>query len=49
MFNGYHRDNTLCQAIFYQHQSTVFMHFSSFAMPVATQIIVTFYHATGPL
>ena len=24
------------------------LHLSSFAMPVVTQIIVTFYHATGP-
>ena len=38
----------LCQAIFHQHQPTVSMHLSSFAMPVVVQIIVTFYHATGP-
>ena len=37
-----------CQAIFHQHQPTVSMHLSSFAMPVAVQIIVTFYHAIGP-
>ena len=24
------------------------MHFSSFDMPIVAQIIVTFYHATGP-
>ena len=39
----------LCQAIFYQHQPTVSMHLSSFAMPVVVQIIVTCYHTTGPL
>ena len=41
----------LCQAIFYQHQHQVMvtMHLSSFAMPVVAQIMVTFYHATGPL
>ena len=37
-----------CQAIFHQHQPMVSMHLSSFAMPVVAQIIVTFYHATGP-
>ena len=38
----------LCQSIFHQHQPTVSMHLSSFALPVVVQIIVTFYHATGP-
>ena len=38
----------LCQAIFHQHQPTVSMHLSSFSMPVVIQIIVTFYHVTGP-
>ena len=38
----------LCQAIFHQHQPTLSMQLSSFAMPVVLQIIVTFYHATGP-
>ena len=34
--------------IFDRHQPMVSMHLSSFAMPVVAQIIVTFYHATGP-
>ena len=38
----------LCQAIFHQHQPMVSMDLSSFAMPVVTQIIVTFHHATEP-
>ena len=47
---GFHIVNfPLCQAIFYQHEPTVSMHLSSFPMPVVAQIIVTFYHATGPL
>ena len=37
-----------CQAIFQQHQRTVSVHLSSLAMPIVVQIIVTFYHATGP-
>ena len=46
---GFHIVNfPLCQAIFHQHQPTVSMHLSPFAMPVVAQIIVTFYHATGP-
>ena len=39
---------SVCQAIFHQHQPTMCMHSSSFAMPVVVQLIVTFYHATGP-
>ena len=38
----------LCQAIFHQYQLMVSMHLCSFAMPVVVQIIVTFYHTTGP-
>ena len=47
---GFHTVNfpSVCQAIFHQHQPTMCMHFSSFAMPVVVQLIVTFYHATGP-
>ena len=46
---GFHIVNfPLCQAIFHQHQPMVSMDLSSFAMPVVVQIIVTFYHATGP-
>ena len=46
---GFHIVNFLsCQAIFHQHQPIVSMHLSSFAMPIVAQIIVTFYHATGP-
>ena len=44
---GFHIVNfPLCQTIFHQHQPTVSMHLSSFAMPIVVQIIVTFYHAT---
>ena len=46
---GFHIVNfPLCQAIFHQHQPTVSMHLSSFAMPVVVQTIVIFYHATWP-
>ena len=38
----------LCQAIFDQHQPTVYEYLSSFAMSVVVQVIVTFYNATGP-
>ena len=31
-----------CQTIFHQHQPMVSMHFSSFAMPVVAQVILTF-------
>ena len=47
---GYHIANfPLCQTIFYQHQPAVYIHLSSFALPIFAQIIVTFYHATEPL
>ena len=39
----------LCQGILHQHQPTVPVHLSSFAMPIVAHVIVTFYHATGPL
>ena len=39
----------LCQAIFHQYQPSVSMHLSSFAMTVVLQIVMIFYHATGPL
>ena len=46
---GFHIVNfSFSQAIFHQHQPMVSMHLSSFAMPVVAEIIVTFYHATGP-
>ena len=46
---GFHIVNFFsCQAVFHQHQHMVSMHLSSFDMPVVAQIIVTFYHATGP-
>ena len=46
---GFHIVNfPSCQAIFLQHQPMVSMHLSLFAMPIVAQIIVIFYHATGP-
>ena len=46
---GFHIVNfPLCQAMFHQHQPMVFMHLSSFAMPIVAQIILTFYYAKGP-
>ena len=46
---GFHIVNfLLCQVIFHQHQPMVSMHLGSFTMPIVVQIIVTFYHATGP-
>ena len=42
-------NNPLYEAIFHQHQPTVSMHLSSFAVPIVSQIIVTFYHNTGRL
>ena len=41
-----HHVTSPIQAIFYQHQHMVSMHFSSFTMPIVAQIIVTFYYAT---
>ena len=38
----------LCRAISHLHHPTVSMHLSSFAVPIVAQIIVAFYHATGP-
>ena len=40
-FNIVNFPSCMCQAILHQHQP-------SFAMPVVAQIIVTFYHVTGP-
>ena len=43
-YTGKFRDSIICDL----HFTQVYLQGCHFAMPVVAQIIVTFYHATGP-